>query len=87
MRTFELELRPEKTRLIEFGRYAAERLAKRGEWMPETFNLLGFTHICGKNHATGSFMVYRKTIGQRMAAKLKDLRQNAKTYTRRPGTR
>jgi hypothetical protein len=52
---FGLELHPEKTRLIEFGRYAAERRAKRGEGKPETFNFLGFTHICGKNHVTGHF--------------------------------
>jgi RNA-directed DNA polymerase len=75
VRKFGLELHPEKTRLIEFGRYAAERRAKRGEGKPETFNFLGFTHICGKNHATGYFMVLRKTIGKRMAAKLKKIRQ------------
>lgn len=75
LRKFGLELHPEKTRLIEFGRYAAERRAKRGEGKPETFNFLGFTHICGKNHKTGYFMVYRKTMGKRMAAKLKDIRQ------------
>jgi RNA-directed DNA polymerase len=75
LRKFGLEMHPEKTRLIEFGRYAAERRAKRGEGKPETFNFLGFTHICGKNHVTGGFMVLRKTIGKRMAAKLKDIRQ------------
>jgi RNA-directed DNA polymerase len=75
VRKFGLELHPKKTRLIEFGRYAAERRAKRGEGKPETFNFLGFTHICGKNHKTGYFMVYRKTIGKRMAAKLKEVRQ------------
>jgi group II intron reverse transcriptase/maturase len=75
VRKFGLELHPEKTRLIEFGRYAAERRAKRGEGKPETFNFLGFTHICGKNHETGYFMVLRKTIGKRMAAKLKKIRQ------------
>src|SRR5438067_12363783 len=75
LRKFGLELHPEKTRLIEFGRYAAERREKRGEGKPETFNFLGFTHICGKNHKTGYFQVYRKTIGKRMAAKLKDIRQ------------
>ena len=75
LRKFGLELHPEKTRLIEFGRYAAERRAKRGEGKPETFNFLGFTHICGKNHVTGGFMVMRKTIGKRIAAKLKDIRQ------------
>jgi group II intron reverse transcriptase/maturase len=75
VRKFGLELHPEKTRLIEFGRYAADRRAKRGEGKPETFNFLGFTHICGKNHKTGYFQVYRKTIGKRMAAKLKEIRQ------------
>jgi group II intron reverse transcriptase/maturase len=75
VRKFGLELHPEKTRLIEFGRYAAERRAKHGEGKPETFNFLGFTHICGKNHVTGYFQVYRKTIGKRMAAKLKQIRR------------
>jgi RNA-directed DNA polymerase len=75
VRKFGLELHPEKTRLIEFGRYAAERRAKRGEGKPETFNFLGFTHICGKNHQTGYFMVWRKTLGKRMAAKLKEIRR------------
>ncbi len=61
---FGLELHPERTRLIEFGRYAIERRAKRGEGKPETFNFLGFTHICGTSHKTGYFTVHRKTIGQ-----------------------
>jgi RNA-directed DNA polymerase len=75
LRTYGLELNSEKTRLIEFGRYAAERRAERGEGKPETFNFLGFTHICGKNHVTGGFIVLRRTIGKRMAAKLRDIRQ------------
>jgi len=74
LQKFGLELHPEKTRLIEFGRYAAERRKKRGEGKPETFNFLGFTHICGTNHKTGNFTVHRKTIGKRMAAKLKEIR-------------
>ena len=73
MGKFGLELHPEKTRLIEFGRYATERRAKRGEGKPETYNFLGFPHICGTSHKTGYFTVQRKTIGKRMAAKLKDL--------------
>ena len=81
---FGLELHPEKTRLIEFGRYAAERRAKRGEGKPETFNFLGFTHICGKNHETGKFTVLRKTIGKRMAAKLKDIRQKLRRSLHAP---
>jgi len=75
LRKFGLELHPDKTRLIEFGRFAAERRKKRGEGKPETFDFLGFTHICGRSHGTGYFTVYRKTIGKRMAAKLKEIRQ------------
>jgi RNA-directed DNA polymerase len=71
---FGLELHPEKTRLLEFGRYAAARRKKQGEGKPETFNFLGFTHICGTNHRTGHFTVHRRTIGKRMAAKLKEIR-------------
>ena len=74
LRKFGLDLHPEKTRLIEFGRYAAESRKKRGEGKPETFNFLGFTHICGTNHKTGKFTVNRKTMGKRMAARLKELR-------------
>jgi RNA-directed DNA polymerase len=74
LRKFGLELHPEKTRLIEFGRHATERRKKRGEGKPETFNFLGFTHICGTSHKTGYFTVHRRTIGKRMAAKLKDIR-------------
>jgi hypothetical protein len=74
LRKFGLELHAEKTRLIEFGRYAAERREKRREGKPETFHFLGFTHICGTNHKTGKFTVHRKTIGKRMAARLKEMR-------------
>jgi RNA-directed DNA polymerase len=74
LRKFGLELHPDKTRLIEFGRYAAERRKKRGEGKPETFNFLGFTHICGTSHKTGYFTVRRRTIGKRLAAKLTDVR-------------
>jgi group II intron reverse transcriptase/maturase len=71
---FGLELHPEKTRLIEFGRYAAERRKKRGQGKPETFNFLGLTHMCGTSQKAGYFVVKRKTIGKRMAAKLKDIK-------------
>jgi group II intron reverse transcriptase/maturase len=85
---FGLELHPEKTRLIEFGRFAAENRKKRGEGKPETFNFLGFTHICGSNYRTGKFTVHRKTIGKRMAAKLKDIRAqlHKRMHARVPGT-
>ena len=52
-RKFGLELHPGKTRRREFGRYATERRAKRGEGKPETYNFLGFTHSCGKSRTTG----------------------------------
>lgn len=85
---FGLELHPQKTRLIEFGRYAAERRKKRGEGKPETLNFLGFTHICGTNYQTGKFTVRRKTIGKRMAAKLKEIRVGLRKrlHARVPGT-
>ena len=75
LRKFGLELHSGKTRLMEFGRYATERRAKRGKGKPETYNFLGFTHSCGKSRTTGYFTVNRKTIGKRMAAKLKEIRQ------------
>ncbi len=75
LQEFGLEVHPDKTRLIEFGRYAAERRKKRGEGKPETFNYLGFTHICGTSHTTGKFTVLRRTMGKRMAAKLKAIRK------------
>lgn len=75
LRKFELELHPDKTRLIEFGRFAAERRKRRGEGKPETFNFLGFTHIGGRSRETGYFTVHRRTIGKRMAAKLREIQQ------------
>jgi group II intron reverse transcriptase/maturase len=75
---FGLELHPVKTRLIEFGRFAAERRKKRGEGSPETFNFLGFTHICGTSRQTGYFTIIRKTISKRRAAKLKQMHAELK---------
>lgn len=70
---FGLELHPEKTRLIEFGRFAATNRRKRGEGKPETFNFLGFTHICSTSRA-GKYIVLRQTIRARRVAKLKEVR-------------
>jgi hypothetical protein len=70
---FGLELKAEKTRLIEFGRFAASNRAARGLGKPETFDFLGFTHICGKTRA-GRFALKRKTIAKRMRAKLKEVK-------------
>ena len=70
---FGLALNESKTRLIEFGRYAAERRERAGLRRPETFNFLGFTHYCGATRR-GKFMVKRKTQVTRMVRKLKELR-------------
>jgi RNA-directed DNA polymerase len=74
LREYGLELHPDKTRLIQFGRFAAEDRKRDGKRKPETFDFLGFTHICSTIHKTGRFTVKRKTIGKRMAAKLKDIK-------------
>jgi len=66
---FGLELHPEKTRLLEFGAFAAENRRRAGKGKPETFNFLGFTHICGKKR-NGRFTVVRQTIRKRLQAKL-----------------
>ena len=71
---FALALHPEKTRLIEFGRFAAERRKRRGLGKPETFNFLGFTFICGKTR-TGRFQVQRKTRRDRMRTKLRMIKE------------
>ena len=72
-RKFNLELHAEKTRVIEFGRFASERRAKRGKGKPETFNFLGFTHACDRTRK-GRFIVLRQTMARRMQAKLADLK-------------
>ena len=69
-RKFHLELHPEKTRLLEFGPYAADNRKRLGLGKPETFNFLGFTHICGKKRSNGRFTVVRQTIRKRLQAKL-----------------
>jgi len=74
LQKFELELHPDKTRLIEFGRFAAISRKQRGEGKPETFNFLGFTHICGQSWKNGKFFVLRKTIRKRLLAKLKQVK-------------
>ncbi len=73
MRKFQLELHPEKTRLIEFGRHAAKNRKRAGLGKPETFSFLGFTHLCGKTKR-GRFLVLRQTIRKRMQAKLQEVK-------------
>src|ERR1035438_5797183 len=74
LREFALSLHAEKTRLIEFGRFAAERRQRRGLGKPETFSFLGFTFICGTTRA-GKFQIKRKTRADRMRAKLKMIKE------------
>jgi RNA-directed DNA polymerase len=65
----------QKTRLIEFGRFAVRDRTQRGDSKPETFNFLGFTHICGRKHESGGFIVKRKTMAKRLRAKLREVKQ------------
>lgn len=73
-RKFHLELHPEKTRLLEFGRFAADSRAKRGQGKPETFDFLGFTHICGKTRNSKRFNVLRQTVRKRLQTKLSEVK-------------
>src|SRR5215213_1740676 len=73
LQEFALQLHPDKTRLIEFGRYAAQTRQRKGLGKPETFNFLGFTHICGKTRQ-GRFQILRKSRRDRRMAKLKEIK-------------
>lgn len=75
LQKFGLELHPEKTRLIEFGRYAAIRRAERGEVKPETFDFLGFTHSCTRFGPSPRGIVRRRTIRKRLVAKLAEVKE------------
>jgi group II intron reverse transcriptase/maturase len=70
---FGLELHPDKTRILEFGRFAARDRARRGEAKPETFDFLGFTHVCAKSR-NGRFTVQRQTMTKRLRAKLSEVK-------------
>ena len=84
MHKFGLELNGEKTRLIEFGRFAAKNRRTRGEGKPETFEFLGFTHICGRRRKDGSFTVRRKTIAKRFRKKVKGVTEQLKRIRHSP---
>jgi group II intron reverse transcriptase/maturase len=71
---FGLELHPDKTRLLEFGRFAAERRSRHGQEKPETFTFLGFTHVCGTTRK-GAFTIKRQSAARRMRAKLQAVRE------------
>lgn len=72
-RKFNLELKDDKTRLIEFGRFAAENGKRRGDGKPETFDFLGFNHVCDVTKK-GKFIVLRQTLRKRMRAKLQEIK-------------
>lgn len=80
---FGLEIHPEKTRLIEFGRFAASDRRRRSEGKPETFTFLGFTHFCGVN-SKGHFVVWRHTSVKRMRAKLRVIKQELSRMMHEP---
>ena len=83
LRKFSLELHPDKTRLLEFGRYAASNRQDRGEGKPESFNFLGFTHICGKT-TTGKFLIVRRTMRERMRRKLHEVKAEVQRRRHQP---
>ena len=74
MKKFNLELHPEKTRLLEFGPFAIDQREWRGEGKPEMFNFLGFTHICVKKRSNGRFTVLRQTIRKKLQTQLNEVK-------------
>jgi RNA-directed DNA polymerase len=84
LQKFGLELHPDKTRLIEFGRHAAENRMQQGEGKPEVFDFLGFTHMCGTTRKTGRFIVKRKTIRKRLSGKLSELKEELRRRWHQP---
>jgi len=84
MGKFGLALHPDKTRLIEFGRFAAGNRRKRGEGKPEVFDFLGFTHICSTTRKEKRFTIKRKTIAKRLRRKLKEVKQQLRRMLHEP---
>jgi group II intron reverse transcriptase/maturase len=84
LQKFGLALHPDKTRLIEFGRFAAPNRQQRGQGKPETFHFLGFTHVCGRKRLTGGFLVKRKSMSQRLRAKLQAVKETLLRQRHRP---
>src|SRR5271163_622722 len=84
LQKFGLELHPDKTRLIEFGREAGKNRKQRGEDKPEVFDFLGFTHMCGTTRTTGRFIVKRKTMRKRLSGKLGELKEELRRRWHQP---
>jgi RNA-directed DNA polymerase len=83
LREFSLSLHPDKTRLIEFGRFAAQNCKRRGRSKPETFKFLGFVLICDKSRR-GDFRIRRKSRQDRMRTKLREIKEALQRRTNRP---
>lgn len=81
---FGLKLNEQKTRLIEFGRFAAERRERRGERRPQTFDFLGFTHQCGVTRSHGWFTVHRQSVAKRLRAALASIKEQLHRRRHRP---
>jgi group II intron reverse transcriptase/maturase len=81
---FGLVLHPDKTRLLEFGRFAARDRQQRGQGKPETFTFLGFTHACGRKRLTGGFLVKRRSMSSRLRAKLRGVKETLLRQRHRP---
>ena len=80
---FGLELHGDKTRLLEFGRYAGERRQRRGQGKPETFQFLGFVFICGRSRR-GGFQLQRRTRADRMRTRLQEIKQALRLHMHSP---
>jgi len=83
-RKFRLELHPDKTRLLEFGRFAVKDRQERGAGKPETFAFLGFTHICGQTRKNERFTVLRQTMRKRLQAKLGEVKTELRQRMHQP---
>jgi RNA-directed DNA polymerase len=83
LRRFGLELHPQKTRIIEFGRLAARKRKARNLGKPETFAFLGFTHICGTSRG-GTFLILRHTVRERLREKLRQVKETIWRMMHRP---
>ena len=79
-----LEFAEEKTRLIEFGRFASENCKKNGKRKPDSFDFLGFTHYCGTSHKTGRFRVKRKTSKKKFKQKIQEYKVWIKENRNKP---
>jgi RNA-directed DNA polymerase len=83
LQKFGLELHPDKTRLLEFGRFAGENRGQRGQGKPETFDFLGFTHYCGTTRK-GAFTIKRQSVATRMQTTLREVREKLRQWLHVP---